>query len=220
MSESFGQKFAEELALRLTGYTDEGIERYHKYQEEVQAENDEILREYVDIAKDYAELAEDDSFNKGLQLVGSMYISYDLGSKQSEISSGPNGVSMSGGGGSWESSGGGGVFDYSDGNAMPDAIMDAAGNSAKQIAIYGAGKGLEAYSEYREEAYRREKELKDEGMSTFQARATIKAQSEREYRANAKQRNAKLKNAAKTAKTVNAQAKKIQSIGKFAKLFK
>lgn len=219
MGETFGQKFAEEMALRLTGYTDEGIERYHKHQEEVQAENDEILREYVDIAKDYAELAEDDSFDKGLQLVGSMYISYDIGSSQPKASS-DFGPSMSGGGGSWESSGGGGVFDYSDGNAMPDAIMDAAGNSAKQIAIYGAGKGLESYSEYREEAYRREKELKDEGMSTFQARATIKAQSEREYRANAKQRNAKLKNAAKTAKTVNAQAKKIQSIGKFAKLFK
>ena len=215
MGETFGQKFAEEMALRLTGYTDEGIERYHKHQEEVQAENDEILREYVDISKDYADLAEDDSSDKGLQLVGNMYFSYDAGPQQPDFS-----PSMSGGGGSWDSSGGGGVFDYSSGAGVSDAIMDAAGNGSKQLAIYGAGKGVEAYQDYLDEKERKEKELRDHGMSSYQARTTVKTQMENESRAKAQERNAKLKNAAKTAKNINAQAKKIQSLGKFAKLFK
>ena len=215
MSESFGQKFAEELALRLTGYTDEGIERYHKHQEEVQAENDEILREYVDIAKDYAELAENDSFDRGLQLVGNMYFSYEAGPQQSDFS-----PSMSGGGGSWESSGGGGVFDYSGNEKIPEAIMNAAGDGSKQLALYGAGKGVEAYQDYLDEKAEREKELRDKGMSPYQARTTLKVQMENESKAKARESNAKLKSAAKTAKDINAQAKKIQSLGKFAKIFK
>lgn len=220
MGETFGQKFAEELVLRIAGYSDEAIDLYHEHQNQVKAENDEILRDYVDIAKDYAELAEDDSFDKGLQLVGGMYMSYDLGGREARASSGPNGGSMAGGGGSWESAGGGGVFDYSSGAGVSDAIMDAAGDGSKQLAIYGAGKGIEAYQDYLDEKERKEKELRDRGMSPYQARTTIKAQTQQESRAKAQERNAKLKNAAKTSKSINAQAKKLQSVSRFAKLFK
>ena len=98
--------------------------------------------------------------------------------------------------------------------------MDAAGDGSKQLAIYGAGKGIEAYQDYLDEKERKEKELRDQGMSPYQARTTIKAQTQQESRAKAQERNAKLKNAAKTAKNINAQAKKLQSVSRFAKLFK